>query len=103
MGGNGRVIRATRGTRRSQRRLFPGGQYLGEARRRARRRSFEARLPLSPAIAARTGDLSQQTVITKEILAPRAWPQGASRCRTSRLPLRFTLRLRDAGALPWAR
>src|SRR5215213_4888254 len=83
MGGDRGVARAARGTRRSQRRLFPGGQYLGEARRRDRRRSFEARLPLGPATAARAGDLSPQTVITEEILAPRPWPQGAPRCRIS--------------------
>src|SRR5215213_3650755 len=103
MGGDRGAVRAARRTRRSQRRLLLGGRYRGEASRRDRGRGLEGRLPLGPATAARTGDLSPQTVITKEILAPRAWPQGASRCRTSRLPLRFTLRLRDAGALPWAR
>src|SRR5215212_549875 len=76
MGGNRGVVRAARRTRRSQRRLFPGGQYLGEARRRDRGRGSEGRLPLGPATAARAGDLSPQTVITKEILAPRPWASG---------------------------
>src|SRR5215207_11640098 len=83
MGGDRGVARAARGTRRCSRRLFPGGQYRGEARRRDRRRGSEGRLPLGPATAARAGDLSPQTVITKEILAPRPWPRGASRCRIS--------------------
>src|SRR5215212_2893281 len=76
MGGNRGVVRAARRTRRSQRRLFPGGQYLGDARRRDRGRGSEGRLPLGPATAARAGDLSPQTVIAKEIRAPRRWAAG---------------------------
>src|SRR5215208_3706334 len=67
--------------RRSSRRLFAGGQYRGEARRRDRSRGSEGRLSFGASTAARAGGLRPQTVITNEILAPRVLARGSLRYR----------------------
>src|SRR5215217_2788000 len=83
MGRSRGVARAARGTRRSSRRIFPGSPDSGEARRRDRGRGSEGRLPFGSSIAARVGGLRPQTVITDEILAPRARIRGGPRCLIS--------------------